>query len=90
MMMMMMIDQEPRGSGGLREEEELVRPTCKHAGATLPPYHMVKSKEGLRWLVVSSSPLEVWSAVSFIKRALWPKGSDGVSFQVSAGLDDRV
>ena len=34
-------DQEPRGSGGLREGEELVRSTCKHADATPPPYHAV-------------------------------------------------
>ena len=34
-------DQGPRGSGGLREGEELVRSTCKHADATPPPYHAV-------------------------------------------------
>ena len=60
MMMMMMMDQEPCGSGVLREEEELVRPACEHAGATPPPYHMVRRK-GLWRLVVSSVPFEVWS-----------------------------
>jgi hypothetical protein len=35
-------ERETRGEppGGLREEKGLVRPTCKHAGATPLPYHM--------------------------------------------------